>query len=145
MTARSKTGALGMSLAAVLPFTLASALLNILLPYLSTGDIRTIVAHPENLDQPGEWLAFSLLLAILLFALAACAAYWMYKFFGEAYYGRRGAWRWALFGASLALFIKLPDWLLPGNSTVLRYAWFAICLFLAFFLARWLVPLRKGN
>jgi hypothetical protein len=143
MATRSKQGALAMSLAATLPFTLTSALLNLLVPYLVSGDIHSVVANPENLDQPAEWLLLAVVLAALLAALTACAAYWIYKYFGEAYYGRRSAWRWALFGVFLAALIKLPDWLLPGSVAILRYAWFALCPFLAFFLSRWLIPVRK--
>lgn len=143
MLNKSRQSAVILSAIAVLFFTAASAAMNILLPYLLSGDIRVIVEHPERLRNPGEVLALALITLVALLALIASVAYWLYRYFGQAYYGQRGAARWALFGVLLALLIKLPDWLLPENLWLLRGAFWLLSAFIAFFIARWLIPLAK--
>jgi hypothetical protein len=142
---KSWKGAFLMSAVAALSFTAASAVMNILLPYLLTGDVRVIIENPERLSNPGDVLTLALILLIAFLFLIALGAYWLYRFFGPAYYGPRGAARWALFGALLAVLLKLPDWLLPNDWLLAKYAIWILSAFIAFFLARWLVPLKKND
>lgn len=145
MLNKSKQSAVLLSTAAVLSFTAASALVNLLLPYLLTGDVRAIVEQPERLTSREDVLALALITLITLLGLVAIGAYWLYRFFGQAYYGPRSALRWALFGALLALLIKLPDWLLKESLWLVKYAIWVLSPFIAFFVARWLVPLKRKN
>jgi hypothetical protein len=140
---KSRKSALLLSAAAVLAFTVTSALLNILLPYLLTGDARTVIQNPERLTQPSQLIALAAILALFLLLMTGLGAFWLYRFFGEAYYGPHGAARWAIFGALLAVFLKLPDWLFAGSLRWVEYAVWIISPFLAFFAARWLLPLGK--
>jgi hypothetical protein len=140
MLKKSWKSAFLMSAAAVLAFAAVSAAANILLPYLLTGDVRVIVAHPERLSNPGDVLALALITLIALLVLVASGAYWLSRFFGPAYYGPRGLVRWALFGALLALLLKLPDWLLPEAWWLVKYALWIMSGFIAFFITRWLIP-----
>ena len=145
MLKRSKQGAFILSGIAVLAYAITAAVEYMLLPYLISGDIHTVVAKPENLTQPGAIIGLVVVLAVLMLALTGLGAFWIYRFFGERYYGGRGALFWALFGFLLALFVRLPDWVLPEVVRWLRYLWFAICVFPAFFLARWLarIPVTR--
>lgn len=145
MLLKSWKGAFLMSAVAALSFTAASAVMNFLLPYLLTGDVRVIIENPERLSNPGDVLTLALILLIAFLFLIALGAYWLYRFFGPAYYGPRGAARWALFGALLAVLLKLPDWLLPNDWLLAKYAIWILSAFIAFFLARWLVPLKKND
>jgi hypothetical protein len=145
MLNKSKTGAVILSAVAVLSFTLTSAALNILLPYLLTGDLTVIVAQPERLSNPADVLALALITLIALLGLTALTAYWLYRFFGPAYYGRRGAARWALFGFLLALLIKLPDWLFSPSLWWVKYIVYTLSAFIAFFIARRLLPLKQKS
>ena len=142
---KTRKSALMLSAAAVLSFAATSAVLNILLPYLLTDDIRTVIEDPERLTQPGQLLALAGILSLFLLILIGLGAFWLYRFFGEAYYGPRSTTRWAMFGALLALFLKLPNWLLPDGLRLVKYAVWILSPFLAFFLARWLLPLERKN
>jgi hypothetical protein len=97
------------------------------------------------LSNPGDVLTLALILLIAFLLLIALGAYWLYRFFGPAYYGPRGAARWALFGALLAVLLKLPDWLLPNDWLLVKYALWILSAFIAFFIARWLIPLKKND
>ena len=143
MLAKSKLSALVLSAITVLVLGLVSALVNILIPYLMSGDLHTIVAQPESLDESSEFTALLVVVALLLLILIAVGAFWLYRFFGERYYGPRGALRWALFGAIFAVCLKAPDWFLAYNLRSLGDALRILGLFLAFFLARWIVPFEK--
>lgn len=142
---KTPRNALLLSAAAVLSFAAVSAAVNILLPYLLTGDVRTVIADPERLGQPGQALALIAVIGVFLLILIALGAYWLYRFFGEAYYGWRGAARWALFGALLALIIKLPDWVLPARLWLVKDVIWVLSAFIAFFIARGLIPLKRRN
>jgi hypothetical protein len=72
-------------------------------------------------------------------------AYWLYRFFSPAYYGPRGAARWALFGALLAVLLKLPDWLLPESWRLVKFVIWILSAFVAFFIARRLLPLKRED
>jgi uncharacterized BrkB/YihY/UPF0761 family membrane protein len=143
MLAKSKRSALLLSAITVLVFGLVSALVNILIPYLLTGDLHAIVARPESLDEPSEFVVLFVFVALLLLILIVIVAFWLYRFFGERYYGPRGALRWALFGAIFAVLLKAPDWFLADNLRPLGDVLRILGLFLAFFLARWIVPFKK--
>lgn len=143
---KSRKSALLLSAAVVFSFALTSAVLNILLPYLLTGDIHTIIEKPERLSQPGQALALVGILSLFLLILIGLGAFWLYRFFSEVYYGPRGAARWALFGALLALLLKLPDWLSSeGLWLVVKYTIWILSPFIAFFVARWLLPLKRKD
>lgn len=145
MLDKSVRGAVLLSAIGVLAFALTSAVLNLLLPYLLTGDVRLVIAQPERLQQPGDLLALAGILGFFLLLLVGLGAFWLYRFFGEAYYGPRGAVRWALFGALLAPLLKLPDWLVPAGFWLVRDILWVLSPFIAFFLARWLIPLKRRS
>jgi hypothetical protein len=142
---KSVKGAVLLSAIGVLAFALTSAVLNLLLPYLLTGDVHAVIAQPERLQQPGDLLVLAGILIFFLLLLIALMAFWLYRFFGQAYYGPRGAIRWALFGALLALLLKLPDWLAPEGLGFIRDILWILSAFIAFFIARWLVPLKRND
>jgi hypothetical protein len=142
---KSVRGAVLLSAIGVLAFALTSAALNLLLPYLLTGDVHVVIAQPERLQQPSQLLALAGILGFFLFVLVALMAFWLYRFFGQAYYGPRGAIRWALFGVLLALLLKLPDWLVPEGLRLVRDILWIVSPFIAFFIARWLVPLKPKS
>jgi uncharacterized BrkB/YihY/UPF0761 family membrane protein len=143
MLAKSKRSALVLSAITVLVFGFVSALVNILIPYLLSSDPHTIVARPESLDEPSEFTTLIVFMVVLLLILIAIGAFWLYRFFGERYYGLRGALRWALFGAIFAVCLKAPDWFLADSLRTLRDVLRILSILLAFFLARWIVPLEK--
>jgi hypothetical protein len=143
---KSRKSALLLSATAVFSFAATSAVLNILLPYLLTGDIHTIIEKPERLSQPGQALALAGILSLFLLILIGLGAFWLYRFFGEVFYGPRGAARWAVFGALLAVLLKLPDWLASeGLWLVVKFTIWILSPFIAFFVARWLLPLKRKS
>ena len=142
---KSKQSALALSAITVLVFFITGAFLNILLPYWLSGDVRAVIANPESLSQPGSLLVLLLFLVIILALMIALGAFWLYRFFGEAHFGERAPLRWALFGMLFAIFLKLPDWLLPDGWGILRGVMQFAGLFAAYFLARWAFPLRRDN
>lgn len=143
MLSRTPRGALLLSAAGVLTFTAVSAILNLLIPFWLTGDIHAIVEDPGRLNDPGSLLALGIIFLAALAALIALGAYWLYRYFGPAYYGSRGAVRWALFGGIFAVLVKLPDWFLPQSWWLLNSILLFLSVFAAFFTARWLVPIQK--
>ena len=143
MQTKSKRSALVLSAITVLSFTIAEAVLNILLPYWVSGDIRVVVANPESLSQPGSLLVLLLFLAAILGLMIALGAFWLYRFFGERHFGGRARLRWMLFGVLFAIFLKLPDWLLSAGWGLLRGILQLAGLFAAYCLARWVAPLRQ--
>jgi hypothetical protein len=144
MPSKSPRRALLLSAITVLSFSVTGAFLNILLPYWLSGDIRAVVANPESLSQPGSLLVLLLFVVIILGIMIALGAFWLYRFFGEAHFGERAWLRWALFGALFAIFLKLPDWLLPAGWGLLRGVIQLAGLFAAYFLARWAAPIRRN-
>ena len=144
MLTKSVKSAFILSAITVVSFSAMSALVTILIPYLLSGNIRVVIERPENLRTPEAWAVLVGLIAVLLLILTGIGAFWLYRFFGERYYGPRGALRWALFGAIFALLLRLPDWLLPDSMNLLGYILDILDLFVAFFLARWLVPLERN-
>jgi len=140
---KSKASAFILSAVIVLSFAVVSAVVDILIPYLVTGDVTAIIENPQALDSPGEFLALAAILAILLLILVAIGAYCLYKFFGEAYYGRSGAWRWGVFGAVFAAFVSGAEWVFPESLWLLKGLWQFLSLFIAFFLARKIIPLKR--
>jgi hypothetical protein len=140
---KSRKSAFLLSAAAVFSFAATSAVVNILLSYLLTGDVRAVIENPERLSQPGQLLLLAGILSLFLLILVGLGTFWLYRFFGEAYYGPLGAARWALFGALLALLLKLPDWLFSEGFRLVNYAIWIVSPFVAFFVARWLVPLKR--
>ena len=143
MLKKSVKSAFILSALTVASFSTVSAVLNILIPYLVSPDVHTIVARPEALTTPGDILALVSMVVALLLILTGVGAFWLYKFFGEKYYGTRGAIRWALFGATFALLLSLPNWLIPERWWLLRDIWRFGSVFVAFFLVRKLIPLKQ--
>ena len=141
--AKSKQSALILSTVIVLSFTITTAVVDLLIPYLISGDIQTIVENPESLAQPGSILGLLAFLAIVILVLIAIGAYWLYRFFGERHYGRRSAVRWALFGISFALLVQALDLVFQGRLAILKGITQFLSIFGAYFLARWLIPLGK--
>jgi hypothetical protein len=139
--ARSKTGAFILSGITVLSFTATSAILNIFLPYLLTGETAAILANPLRPIQPLDILALVAILLAALVPLIAIGAFWLNRFFAEAYYGKRGAIRWALFGFLFALALWLVDWVVPEGWWLLKIPLEVASLLGAFFGARKIMPL----
>jgi hypothetical protein len=137
---KGKGSAVIMSACGVLSFSLVDAAMNLLLPYLVSGDINTVIANPESLEEPGNLLGLVLFLVGVILILIAVGAFWLHRFFGDAYYGGRGAVRWALFGSLFAVFLKVPEWIFPQYLWILRAIMQFGGLFAAFFLSRWLIP-----
>jgi hypothetical protein len=142
---KSKQRALVLSAITVMCFATTSAILNLLLPYWLSGGIRAVVVNPDSLSRPGSLLILLLFMVILLGLMVALGAFWLYRFFGEAHFGEHAQLRWALFGVLFAIFLKLPDWLLPAGWGLLRGLLQFAGLFAAYFLARWVVPLRRNS
>ena len=140
--AKSKRSAFILSVITVLSFTFTNAIVTMLIPYLLTGDVSRIIQNPERLNNPADIFGLVTILLIMLLILAAVGAFWLYRFFGEQYYGIRGAVRWALFGAFFALLMQTPGLLFSNLNRTLVYLWQFLSLFVAFFLTRWLVPIR---
>lgn len=107
-----------------------------------TGDTHLLTADAEIIRQSGSVPGLLLFFAALLACLTGIGAFWLYRFFGERYYGPRSALRWAEFGLFFALFLKLPDWLISPDLWLLRGLVQLAGLFAAFFLTRWLIPLQ---
>ena len=144
MLQKSKRSALVLSLITVASFSLMTAVMDIALPYWLTGDITTIVSQPELLSQPDQLAGLFIFITFMLALLVLVGWVWLYKFFSEEYFGRRGALHWALFGGLLGLFIALPGLLFgerwPLLQQILRYA----SPFPAFFLARYLTGIKRN-
>lgn len=141
--AKSKHSALTLSAITVLSFAFTGTILNILLPYLLSGNIHTVIANPDSLAQPGNLLVLLLLLAIILGLMVALGAFWLYRYFGEAYFGENARLRWMLFGVLFAIFLKLPDWLLPASPVIFRGVLQLAGLFAAYFLMLVVIPLKR--
>jgi hypothetical protein len=142
MLKKSKTNALILSAFTCLAFALSSAVLNLLLPYLLSGDVHSIIEHPENLSTPAAMLTLFAILLFVLGLLIGSVAVYFYKFFGDAYYGLKGALRWVIFGILTALLIQLPIWLIP-QVAILKTITQVLGVLIAFFLARWIIPLER--
>jgi hypothetical protein len=137
MLAKSKRSAFLLSLAAVLAFAAADAAINILLPGL-TGQSPPQLSNDPGLAQQGAILGLLALITIAAVGLlSVIGMVWLYRFFGERYYGRRGLAFWALFGALLAVCLELPALLmgerLPWIQDILQF----VSAIPAFFAARW--------
>lgn len=139
---KSKSSAVILSTLVVLVVVITSAVLNMLIPYWITGDIHTVIAKPENLSDPVQAGALIGVLALIYLLMVGIGAYWLHRFFGEAYFGVRGAWRWMLFGLFFALLSQVAIWQFPDNA-VMDWAWPMVSAIGAFFLARWAIPLKK--
>jgi hypothetical protein len=141
MLEKSKKSALILSCLIVFSFSLSSAALNILLPYLLTGNINVIIENPQNLSKWTDFLSLTIILLIIIAGLIVIGACWLDKFFGEEYFDNKSVLRWALFGAAFALFIKTPDWLFGENLSTIKFFLRLVGLFVAFFLSRGIFPL----
>jgi uncharacterized membrane-anchored protein len=145
MLTKSKRSALILGGITVLAFSLTSALVNIAIPYWVSGDIHTVVANPESLAIPGSLAALIVVVILLLLLLSGLAAYWIYRFFGDGYYGKRGALRWALFGLLLAMLLQIPIWIFPERIGFLKLPWQIASVFLAFFGSRGIIKIIKDS
>jgi hypothetical protein len=139
---KSWSSAVIMSSITVLSFCLVSAIENMLLPYLLTGDLQKIIAKPEKLNDTASLLALALFLVVVMLILIGIGAFWLYRYFGEAYYGLRGAFRWVLFGIFFAVLLQVPAWLFP-KLPILKYIWQLLSLFVSFGLSRWFIPITR--
>ncbi|HSQ25937.1 MAG TPA: hypothetical protein VLM80_02320 [Anaerolineales bacterium] len=133
-----------MSAITVLSFSIVNAAENILVPYLITGNLQMIVANPEELTQPANLIALVSILATLLIIMILIGSYWLYRFFGEKYYGVRGAIRWAVFGSLFAIFIMAPEWILPDHWRIVINLLKFFSVFVAFFISRKMIPLQAS-
>lgn len=144
MLKKSKKSAIILSAIAVLSFSIVNAIENILVPYLITGNLQTIVSNPEELTQPANLVALVAILAALLIIMIFIGSYWLYRFFGEKYYGVRGAIRWAVFGSLFAIFMMAPEWILPDQWRIIINLLKFSSVFVAFFISRKIVPLQAS-
>lgn len=142
MLRKSKSSAVWMSAICVGSFSLVTGLVSIVIPYLVSGNMQTVIADPTKLSEIEDILVLAGLLLVLLLLLILVGAYWMYRFFGEGYYGSTGAARWALFGAFFAFLMALPDWLMPETWSPIIILLKFLAVFAAFFLARKIIPVR---
>ena len=69
MLAKSKTNAFVLSAIAVLSFGATGVVVNILVPYLLSGDLRVVIERPENLRSPGDVAVMVGLVVLLLLML----------------------------------------------------------------------------
>ena len=138
---KSKKSALILATIVVLSFSLTMAIFEILMPYWLNGSANSIVADPERLSQPGSLVGLSVFLIAILLILIFIGAFWLYRFFGERYYGRRGALRWALFGVMFALLMQGFDLIFGENLPVIKGVLQFLSVFGAFFLSRLLLPI----
>ena len=129
----------------VLSFTLTTAITDILIPYLLNGDISSIVADPQSLAEPGNLIGLGTFVTAILLILIAIGAFWLYRFFGERYYGPRGAIRWALFGITFALLMQAFDLIFQGNLPIIKGILQFLSVFGAYFLTRWIVPMEPSD
>lgn len=143
MLTKSKTSAFILSAITVLSFGVTGSLINILIPYLLSSDLRVVIERPESLRTTGDIAALVVLIVTLLLMLTGVGAYWLYRFFGDRYYGPRGALRWSLFGIIFALMLGLPAQLFPDSLRLLEIVLNILGIFVAFFVARWLIPLER--
>lgn len=143
MLKKNKKSAVIISAITVFSFALVNAVENILVPYLMTGDIQAVIANPETLAQPANLIALILVLSLLLLVMILIGAYWLYRFFGEKYFGARGASRWALFGVLFAILMMAPEWFLPLDWRLLINLLKFVSVFIAFFISRKLIPLTE--
>jgi hypothetical protein len=139
---KSKKSAFFLSGITVLSFSITSAILTILIPYWISGDIHAIIANPESLNDPTHLIALTFLLVLLLLILTGIGAFWLYRFFGETYFGKRGAVRWVLFGLTFACLLRGIDWVLNGKLWALEGILQILALFAAYFVTRMLMPLE---
>lgn len=119
----------------VLSFTLTAAFVDLLPGLFSSQPVLF----------SGEANGFAVLGLVLMLMLAASGlfAFFLYTYFGDAYFGQRAAQRWALFGALFGLLISLPLLFDPPQMLCLAPVWGVICLLAAFFAARRIIPLNK--
>ncbi len=143
MLKKNKKSAVIISAITVLSFAIVNAVENILVPYLITGNIQAVIANPENLAEPANLIALAIILSLLLIVMILIGAYWLHRFFGEKYFGARGASRWALFGVLFAILMMAPEWFLPLDWRLLINLLKFVSVFIAFFISRKLIPLTE--
>lgn len=141
---KSRSSALILSFLTALVFSAVSATLNMFIPYWTTGDIHTIIAQPEYLSKPAQVGILIGVMLVVFLMLVSIGAFWLYRFFGEAYFGVRAAWRWMLFGLFFALISQISIWLFPDND-IIGWLWPLASVFGAFFAARWMIPIKKAK
>lgn len=142
---KTKTRALWLATCAVTGLTLTGVMLNIVIPFALKRDLRVIVANPEALSEPANVAALILVTLALLGVLTGLGAFWLYRFFGAAYFDRLAPWRWALFGAIFAICLQIPNWLFPDLAWWLEWTVNLAGALAAFFLARRLIPLAGAG
>jgi hypothetical protein len=142
---KNKKSALILSTATIFSFVIADAILNLLLPYLLSGDIYTVVRDPENLKEPANLIGLISFLVVILTILILVGAFWLDRFFGEAYFGKRSLIRWSLFGLLFAFFLKVPEWIFTHSLWGIRMLFQLAGLFGAFFLARSIIPIQRKS
>ena len=128
---KSKKNALLISALTLLSFTLSAAVIDFL-PGLVQG--QPLVSQDANLPAIAGLLVFLFLAGTGLFA------FFLYSYFGEAYFGRRGVLRWALFGCIFGALIGLPALFNAPEIVCLPLLWGLVSMLPAFFAARWIIP-----
>lgn len=136
---KNKTSAVILSAITVLTFSVTDFALNILIPWIIQKESALVQENTENL------MAAFLFVALMLLFLVAIGAFWLYRFFGDRYYGPRGAAFWALFGTLFAIFLIVPEWGIQDQIRWIRIPLQLAGLFGAFFLARWLARIPRNK
>jgi len=140
---KNKINAIIISAITVISFVLTSALVNIFLPNLFNQDRRPLLGEYQAVRNDTQTAEFAALTSVLLLIMVAILAFWLYRFFGEGHFGKRGAVRWALFGVLFALLLKIPNLFFSNRAPFITSAWGILSVFVAYFLGRKLIPLYQ--
>ncbi len=100
MLAKSRRSALIIAGIAFLSYALTDLLISLGIYYRTTGTLPPLQEEIQNIPQ--FFGTYALLIIALLIAIGV-GGLLINSLFGEAYFGRRGALRWSLFGMIYAL------------------------------------------
>jgi uncharacterized membrane protein len=100
MLAKTRRGALIMAGMAFLSYALTDLLISVGIYYRTTGTLPPLQEEFPNIPQ---FFGTYAVLIIAVLVVVGVEGLLIYFLFGEAYFGRRGALRWSLFGMTYAL------------------------------------------
>jgi len=139
VTNKNKQTSWLLSTVIVLSFTFTSAILNIIVTPLLGGEN---FFSGQNVDYK-SLLIFATIILIVILLLISLFAFWLYKFFSDAYFDEYAIKRWGIFGFLFALFLQISVWFLHNKFPVFQFLLGIVFLLLAFFIARKIYPLNK--
>lgn len=140
MTNKNKKTSWMLSAVIVLSFSLTNAILNIVIPPLLGGEKIFLGQEPAI----SSLFVYTLLILGTILLLISLIAFWLYKYFGDAYFDRYAVRRWGTFGFLFAVFIQIPFWIIGNRFPIFQFLIGIISLLLAFFIARKIFPLNKN-